>query len=107
MRSNIGFLLSSAAPCGLGLNGAAAVVSFSSTNTLSRIGPFSQAEATGVRSASHRARGGQPPCGPARSHVRLEWKWARHHAAAAGCGAPLAGYPPRVGDPAAGDKDAG
>src|SRR5260370_8356648 len=40
------------------------------------------------------------------SHIRFERKRARHDDAAAKGGDPLAGYPPRVDDPAAADGDA-
>ena len=40
------------------------------------------------------------------SHVRFERKRARHDDAAVKGGDPLAGYPPRVDDPAAADSDA-
>src|ERR1700722_4047135 len=66
MRSNIGFLLSSAATAGLSLNGAA-IVLLSSTNTLRRLGWFSQTEPTGATCVTP-ARGGRPPAVPA-AHI--------------------------------------
>src|SRR5580704_12396269 len=75
-----------------------------------------------VRPASHRRRGGRRPAPPGSrcefdltaqftaiftgSHVRFEGTRARHHYAAAKSGDPLAGYPPGVDDPVAGDEDA-
>ena len=83
----------------------AAVVSLSTTNTHRRVGR-SAGGAGRVRRASHRpdeSSASRP--GPG-SQVRFQAERAGHDDTAAEHGDPLAGDPPGVDDPAAGDRDA-
>src|SRR5260370_23213898 len=77
----------------------ATVVPLSTTNTYRRCRRVQLDRARGVRRASQCTV-------PRRSHVRFEMKGARHRDAAAEGRDPLAGYPGRVDDPAAGDDEA-